>query len=636
MTIADKITTLNGIKQDIKTAIEAKGVTVGTAPFGDYDTLIGQISGGGGYPVPPVNVPAWNRPADWLAMPTVAPTENKVVILVAVWPTNGANTVALQIDTIGYTIDWGDGDVTTHAGSTKAEHTYDYADTALDGTLTTRGYKQALITITPTTAGQNLGVVRFQLKYTGAPAGIIASNFLDILVSGPQITYCSLGASSVTVQHPFLERFRMISGKLNDVNGFAMNTCPALVVVEMVTPGALNATNMFNECIKLRQIDLDCSALTSGINMFQNCYSLIHANLHSTANMTNMASIFQNCYQLQKVEGLDFSKSSSMNAAFSGCGALVELDIVASNTTTSYTAMNMFNSCTSLKQITGLDLTKTNSCNNTFSGCSSLTDLSTVPAPTAITDVNGWIATFGSCSSLVYTFPIKRGSATSYAGLFKDCSALISVTIDTFAGVTNVENIFRRCASLETLNIANFDTSSITAFNSNTISPSFMSRCGRLNNITIDCTACTGVAPNFGDAGMAGTQPGNNVGGTVTLTNSGALTKLEPFSSYGIFQGNYNVEEFIMSSAAGLNADLNASNFAKAAATPGNLRRIVMPGMKYTFSVAYNALSAPAIDEMFTNLGTAAGAKTVTVTGNPGAAFCDPTIATAKGWTVVQ
>ena len=48
MSIASEITRLQGAKADIKTAIEAKGVTVpSNALIDNYDTYIAQISGGG-------------------------------------------------------------------------------------------------------------------------------------------------------------------------------------------------------------------------------------------------------------------------------------------------------------------------------------------------------------------------------------------------------------------------------------------------------------------------------------------------------------------------------------------------------------------------------------------------------------
>ena len=49
MSIASEITRLQTAKADIKTAIEAKGVTVpSSAKLDDYDTYVSQISGGGG------------------------------------------------------------------------------------------------------------------------------------------------------------------------------------------------------------------------------------------------------------------------------------------------------------------------------------------------------------------------------------------------------------------------------------------------------------------------------------------------------------------------------------------------------------------------------------------------------------
>lgn len=58
-----------------------------------------------------------------------------------------------------------------------------------------------------------------------------------------------------------------------------------------------------------------------------------------------------------------------------------------------------------------------------------------------------------------------------------------------------------------------------------------------------------------------------------------------------------------------------------------------MTGCGYSISYAGCALSAAALNEIYTNLGTVTG-QTITVTGNYGISGDDPTIATAKGWTV--
>ena len=64
-----------------------------------------------------------------------------------------------------------------------------------------------------------------------------------------------------------------------------------------------------------------------------------------------------------------------------------------------------------------------------------------------------------------------------------------------------------------------------------------------------------------------------------------------------------------------------------------SLSRIEATGFNYTFSVASCKLSSAALDEIYTNLPTVTG-QTITVSGNYGVSGDDPTIATAKGWTV--
>jgi surface protein len=55
------------------------------------------------------------------------------------------------------------------------------------------------------------------------------------------------------------------------------------------------------------------------------------------------------------------------------------------------------------------------------------------------------------------------------------------------------------------------------------------------------------------------------------------------------------------------------------------------------FSISYDSckLSTAALNDIFTGLGTASGSRNVVISNNPGAATCDRSIATAKGWTVI-
>jgi hypothetical protein len=65
-----------------------------------------------------------------------------------------------------------------------------------------------------------------------------------------------------------------------------------------------------------------------------------------------------------------------------------------------------------------------------------------------------------------------------------------------------------------------------------------------------------------------------------------------------------------------------------------SLQRFIATGLTRGITISGNLLSATEINNFFTSLGTASGAQTIVVTGNPGAATCDVTIATLKGFTV--
>ena len=70
MAISDEIQRLQTAKADLKTAIEAQGVTVPSSTTLDgYAALVGQISGGGGGSTNEISYPAWVKNGDthlWL------------------------------------------------------------------------------------------------------------------------------------------------------------------------------------------------------------------------------------------------------------------------------------------------------------------------------------------------------------------------------------------------------------------------------------------------------------------------------------------------------------------------------------------------------------------------------------------
>jgi hypothetical protein len=78
----------------------------------------------------------------------------------------------------------------------------------------------------------------------------------------------------------------------------------------------------------------------------------------------------------------------------------------------------------------------------------------------------------------------------------------------------------------------------------------------------------------------------------------------------------------------------NVNNTGNAFLNCISLSKLILNGMRWGFSIAQCNLTAQALNDLFDSLGTASGSQTIIVTGNPGAATCDTTIATAKGFTV--
>jgi hypothetical protein len=66
------------------------------------------------------------------------------------------------------------------------------------------------------------------------------------------------------------------------------------------------------------------------------------------------------------------------------------------------------------------------------------------------------------------------------------------------------------------------------------------------------------------------------------------------------------------------------------------LKRLILTGLTRAVNISNQNHNASSLNAFFTSLGTASGTQNVTITGNPGAATCNQSIATAKGWTVIN
>jgi surface protein len=343
----------------------------------------------------------WTRPADWLTMPTLTSADEDIAILHAVWD-NDSNYAAFKCTTSAgdYDVDWGDGTTTSHASNTTAEHQYDYAtyDTG-NATLSTRGYKQAIIRITPATG--TLATFSSNFRYTGQNQNY-STGFLDVLLSMPSATTgASILFQSSLVSNRYMEQVHILN-----------------------SGGMTSALNMFENCTSLQSVPLfDTSSVTNMSYMFNGCTSLQEIPTFVTTDVTNMSYMFQFCRSLQTVPLFDTSSVTNMYQMFHGCSSLQEIPLFDTSSVT--TMQNMFLSCNSLQSVPLFDTSIVTNMGGMFNGCSSL---QSVPL-------------------------FNTSSVTTMLNMFNGCTSLQEIPTFVTTDVTNMTNFAISCFSMSKTDI---------------------------------------------------------------------------------------------------------------------------------------------------------------------------------------
>jgi hypothetical protein len=357
--------------------------------------------------------PDWKRPLDWLPMPTVVDTDQTFVGLHAVIE-NGDNYVAFRFttNTGDYQVDWGDGTVTTHASNTNAEHQYDFTNPVLNGTLTSRGYKQAMITVTPVSG--NLLTCNFQQRFETVPSQTTSysTGFLDCILSMPNASSGeSILFGGILVIHRYVERFdiKTIGGCTAlgvSANNGLFRGCTSLQSVPLFdTSGVINMREMFLGCTMLRTIPLfDTSGVTGFmLNMF-NGSGIITIPQLNTANVANMTNMFSGCVNLQSIPLLNTSSVTQMLGMFFACGSLNSIPALSTASITTDFGANFANIANSLNRCQ-MVFQRTVSFNNCQLSRDAIVEifnnLATVTTAQTITITNNWGVTALSAADLL-------------------------------------------------------------------------------------------------------------------------------------------------------------------------------------------------------------------------------------------
>jgi len=337
--------------------------------------------------------------------------------------------------------------------------------------------------------------------------------------------------------------------------------------------------NLFNNAIALRSVVLmnTASTVTDLTSMFQNCRSLTILPELNTSTATNMSSMFSGCRSLTTIPELNTGNVTNMSGMFNGCNSLITIPLL--NTAAVNNMSSMFNGCFSLTTVPLLNTAAVTTMQNMFLDCRSLTS---VPLFNTVL-VNTMSNMFNGCTSLVTVPLFNTAAVTSMLQMFQNCTNLNTVPLFDTTLVNTMSNMFNTCSNLSSVPL--FNTAAVTT----------------MSNMFTGCTNLTTI-PQF---------------------SSGSVTTMS-----SMFSGCTSLVEVNLTSTASVTT--TTSMFASCP----SLRRIkTTSGFTQTFTIANCNLGPTALNELYTSLATVT-AKTITVSGNWGVATDDPSIATAKGWTV--
>jgi hypothetical protein len=538
----------------------------------------------------------WVRNPSWPTLTEPAATDQKLVGLYAVFEDVGDSNVASINFNDTYTIDWGDGTSDVSVINNQ-EHVYSFSNANLyDATVT---LTDSTDTITRNNHGySNTDKMRFYRIQTTTG---LAEGRLYYVINATQNTFQvseNVGGSAVTLTNdgsasllPYkiativaeadagstVTRIEL-NRKLGIFNYDSVTNWLDLVVA---APNCTNynQTNNVNlprlmerlKIISLANTVTDLAILVDAHNVRECEIPLF------TYTGTSLQNRHRQCFNLRVGPYYDTSSVTDFRTWFSNCNSLER--IPRYNTSSATLTDSMFQNCSSLKTIPQMDFQNVTSMSSMFNGCFALEKL---PEFNMSSCTNA-AALFANCLNLREVPALDVSSVTNALAMFSSCNSLQYLPPLDFSSATTLQSAFQSCISLRAVTIT---------------TSSALTNC---NNMFNNCVLMT-HPPVFDTSAVT------NISGM--FRNCSSLTE---------------IPDFDFSSVTTVDGTTFTSN--------RSLRRIRMTGLGVSFSVANCSLSSDALNEIYTNLPTVTS-KTITVSGNYGVSGDDPTIATAKGWTV--
>ena len=467
----------------------------------------------------------WVRNPSWLAMPTVLPTEDKIVILYGVY--SDLNGIAFICTTVGaatYVVDWGDGTSNTYASAATANHQYDYSNVNLgtnapatlstttnlvtrsnhgytDGqqvrlydvvgpttidsggiyyviNATTDTFQIADSTLSLTPISFNVDGTAALLPYKQALITVTVSGGAQFLAFKPCVQPTSIVTTTSGGYTVSMLDVLFSGTKFNSIN-FSNSPATSIVKfglierVQMISNNAITAyDSAFVALYSLQQVNwvmgtnttTGAGLATSMSLMFNQCFALQYAPvLNNTENVTTIASMFYQCYNLVYVPSYNTSKVTAFNNMFQACFSLTVPPYLDTSTGTAFT--QMFATCYGLTTVPLYNLRKASDVSLMFTSCFNLV---TIPnfqiSLDSVATTRTAASMFASCVSLQTVPALDLSKIKDASNMFDRCSSLVSIQIDTLnmASCTTAAQMFTFCSRIPYIPSINLPVCSTT------------------------------------------------------------------------------------------------------------------------------------------------------------------------------
>lgn len=428
----------------------------------------------------------YTRPLDWLALPSVSEGEQVIHMLVAVYE-NSPNWLAFNVALTSpgtYSVNWGDGTITGSVASNTISR-YDIQWSGISsGTFTSRGYRQAIVTISATQSSVfnsfSLNVAQYPDIYIPVDSQSARTPYsnsgknavLDIKMSGATFSSISLGPSYTNK----IEQFEFVgTNSITNFSNMFLSMKSIRKVKDIYTGLGTNFSQMFSDCPNLVEMppNLEMGSATNMYRMFADCTLIRNISSMTPSNVTNMEQMFAKCINMDVAPYFDTSGVINMRFMFANCHYLNKfkgwnflsypIPSVYYNTQNVTNMDGMFWKCHSLQTIPQFNTTNVATMSYMFYQNTSLQSL---PAGLTTSSVKNMRGMFRECHSLVNDTRMNgvpymdTSSVTDMKEMFYQCYRVKTIPLFNTSNVTDMSLMFYNCIALQDLPLLNTATCS--------------------------------------------------------------------------------------------------------------------------------------------------------------------------------